>query len=153
MAVCALLHSAFHQKSNLLGLKLSRLYNTWLVPAIWALPRRRTPSCWVTLSSHSFCTATIKSADLVRLRTKLMKWSAFRRHLTQKYLFSQSWKKSGSEAEKGREKFQSDWGKGWGRACTSWEMGLYKIPSMFNNISLLSQNVLFKDFMAFFLWK
>ena len=38
------------------------------------------------------------------------------------------------------------------RACISWEMGLYNTPSMINNITLLSQNVLFKDFIAFW-WK
>ena len=47
-------------------------------------------------------TASIKSAIavLVRMRTKLRKWSAFRAHFTQKVSFSQSWKNSGSEVVK-----------------------------------------------------
>ena len=36
------------------------------------------------------------------------------------------------------------------RACIYWEMGLYNITSMINNIAPLSQNVLFKDSTAFF---
>ena len=40
----------------------------------------------------------------VRMRTKLMKWSAIRLHFTQKASFSQSWKKSGSEAVKKGER-------------------------------------------------
>ena len=35
------------------------------------------------------------------------------------------------------------------RAYIFWVMGLHNIPSMINNIALLSQNVLFKDFIAF----
>ena len=55
-------------------------------------------------------------ADLVCMRTKLLKWSAFRPHFTQKVSFSQSWKKSCSEAVKRERKCQSDWEQGWGHA-------------------------------------
>ena len=42
--------------------------------------------------------------SLICMRTKLMKWSAFRPQLTQKVSFSQLLKKSGSEAEKKGER-------------------------------------------------
>ena len=56
-------------------------------------------------------------ADLVRMRAKLLKWSAFRPHFTFKVSFSPLWEKSCSEAvKKRREKCQSDWERGWGAA-------------------------------------